>query len=92
MDPGTFSCRSDDGRQLAGFRWAPHDDQTSAGVVVLVHGVGEHVRRYDHVADALTSQGFVVYGHDHADTAPHWPPPTNLVTWDTTGGGHWWKT
>jgi alpha-beta hydrolase superfamily lysophospholipase len=63
--PGTFSCRSADGRQLAGYRWAPQDDQTTAGVVVLVHGMGEHIRRYDHVADALTSQGFVVYGHDH---------------------------
>jgi alpha-beta hydrolase superfamily lysophospholipase len=63
--PGTFSCRSADGTQLVGYRWAPQDDQTSAGVVVLVHGMGEHVRRYDHVADALTYQGFVVYGHDH---------------------------
>jgi alpha-beta hydrolase superfamily lysophospholipase len=27
--------------------------------------MGEHVRRYDHVADALTAEGFVVYGHDH---------------------------
>jgi alpha-beta hydrolase superfamily lysophospholipase len=33
--------------------------------VVLVHGMGEHIRRYDHVADALACQGFVVYGHDH---------------------------
>jgi alpha-beta hydrolase superfamily lysophospholipase len=65
MAPYTFSCRSADGRRLAGYRWAPQDDQTTAGVVVLVHGMGEHIRRYDHVADALTSQGFVVYGHDH---------------------------
>jgi alpha-beta hydrolase superfamily lysophospholipase len=27
--------------------------------------MGEHVRRYDHVADTLASAGFVVYGHDH---------------------------
>jgi alpha-beta hydrolase superfamily lysophospholipase len=65
MEPSAFSCISPDGRQLAAFRWAPQDDQTSVGVVVLVHGMGEHIRRYDHVADALTSQGFVVYGHDH---------------------------
>jgi alpha-beta hydrolase superfamily lysophospholipase len=63
--PSTFSCRSADDTQLVGYRWAPQDDQTSAGVIVLVHGMGEHVRRYDHVADALTYQGFVVYGHDH---------------------------
>jgi len=65
MDPYTFTYRSADGRQLAGYRWAPQHDQRTAGVVVLVHGMGEHVRRYDHVAAALTSQGFVVYGHDH---------------------------
>jgi alpha-beta hydrolase superfamily lysophospholipase len=65
MDPDRFSCRSADGRRLAGYRWAPQDDQTAAGIVVLVHGMGEHIRRYDLVADALTSQGFVVYGHDH---------------------------
>ena len=65
MAPDTFSYRSADGRQLAGYRWARRDSQTVAGVVVLVHGMGEHLRRYDHVADALTSAGFVVYGHDH---------------------------
>lgn len=65
MAPDSFSYRSPDGRQLAGYRWAAHDGHADAGVVVLVHGMGEHVRRYDHLADALTSQGFVVYGHDH---------------------------
>ena len=65
MNPDTFSYRSADGRQLAGYCWAPNDDQKVAGVVVLVHGMGEHLRRYDHVAEALSSSGFVVYGHDH---------------------------
>ncbi|WP_245843096.1 alpha/beta hydrolase [Mycolicibacterium vulneris] len=36
-----------------------------AGVVVLVHGMGEHIRRYEHVAQALTDEGFAVYGYDH---------------------------
>jgi alpha-beta hydrolase superfamily lysophospholipase len=65
MAPDTFSYRSADGRQLAGYRWAAVDGQDGTGIVVLVHGMGEHLRRYDHVADALTSHGFVVYGHDH---------------------------
>jgi alpha-beta hydrolase superfamily lysophospholipase len=65
MAPDTFTYRSADGRQLAGYRWDAHDGQTVVGVVVLVHGMGEHLRRYDHVADALTSAGFAVYGHDH---------------------------
>ena len=63
--PDTFSYRSADGMQLAGYRWAPQNSAPPAGVVVLVHGMGEHLRRYDHVADALISAGFVVYGHDH---------------------------
>src|SRR6201997_2094252 len=63
--PETFSYRSADGVRLVGYRWAPDDNLTRVGVVVLVHGMGEHMRRYDHVAQALTAQGFVVYGHDH---------------------------
>jgi alpha-beta hydrolase superfamily lysophospholipase len=63
--PDTFSYASADGTRLAGYRWTAQDGQTVAGVVVLVHGMGEHLRRYDHVAEALTSQGFAVYGHDH---------------------------
>lgn len=34
-------------------------------VVVLVHGYGEHIGRYDHVAAALVEAGAVVYGLDH---------------------------
>jgi alpha-beta hydrolase superfamily lysophospholipase len=62
--PDTFSYRSADGTTLAGYRWAANGAHV-VGAVVLVHGMGEHLRRYDHVADALTSAGFVVYGHDH---------------------------
>src|SRR5258705_7910649 len=64
MIPDTFSYGSADGRQLAGYRWAAQDGQPAAAVV-LVHGMGEHLRRYDHVAEALTSAGYVVYGDDH---------------------------
>lgn len=63
--PDAFSYRAADGRQLAGFRWTADDGKTDSGVVVLVHGMGEHLRRYDHVAGALTAHGYAVYGHDH---------------------------
>jgi alpha-beta hydrolase superfamily lysophospholipase len=65
MAPETFSYRSADGAELTGYRWAADEGQEGAGVVVLVHGMGEHMRRYDHVAQALTAHGYVVYGHDH---------------------------
>ena len=34
-------------------------------VAVLVHGYGEHLGRYEHVADALVRHGAVVCGPDH---------------------------
>jgi alpha-beta hydrolase superfamily lysophospholipase len=62
--PDRFAYSSKDGSRLAGYHWSV-DTRAPVGVVVLVHGMGEHLRRYDHVADALTSAGFAVYGHDH---------------------------
>ncbi len=35
------------------------------GGVVIVHGLGEHVGRYHHVALALNAVGLDVYGYDH---------------------------
>jgi alpha-beta hydrolase superfamily lysophospholipase len=34
-------------------------------IVVLVHGYGEHIGRYEHVAAAFVEGGAVVWGHDH---------------------------
>jgi len=34
-------------------------------VVVIAHGYGEHIGRYDHVARALCARGATVYGPDH---------------------------
>ncbi|HXV93778.1 MAG TPA: alpha/beta hydrolase [Pseudonocardia sp.] len=35
-------------------------------VALLCHGYGEHIGRYEHVADALVRHGAVVHGVDHA--------------------------
>lgn len=43
--------------------WLP-DTDTSA-VVVIVHGLGEHSGRYDHVGQRLTTAGFACYAADH---------------------------
>jgi alpha-beta hydrolase superfamily lysophospholipase len=43
-------------------RW-PADDP--ARLVMLVHGYGEHIGRYDHVARALVARGSAVVGPDH---------------------------
>ena len=43
-------------------RWPAEDP---ARLVVLVHGYGEHIGRYEHVADALVARGSAVVGPDH---------------------------
>lgn len=40
-------------------------DTSPSHVIVLVHGYGEHIGRYDHVAEALIVGGATVYGMDH---------------------------
>ena len=42
--------------------WEP--EAQPKAVVVLVHGLGEHVGRYPHVANALTDAGYVLAGFD----------------------------
>lgn len=50
--------------QIAARSWAA-PDSAPRYVAVLVHGYGEHIGRYDHVAEALVEHGAVVYGLDH---------------------------
>jgi alpha-beta hydrolase superfamily lysophospholipase len=35
------------------------------GTVLIVHGLGEHILRYEHVARSLNAAGWNVVGHDH---------------------------
>lgn len=53
-----------DGDNLALQDWPLPEGLPLRGVVVLVHGLGEHAGRYDHVARRLNSWGFAVRGYD----------------------------
>lgn len=53
-----------DGAALAHRRWPAATDAAARGNVVLVHGLGEHLGRYDHVAARLASAGWTVSGCD----------------------------
>lgn len=44
--------------------WLP-DEKPTRAVVVLVHGLGEHSSRYQHVARHCTKRGMAVYALDH---------------------------
>ncbi len=47
---------------IAARRWDSPDPRY---IVLLVHGYGEHIGRYEHVAQRLVADGAVVYGVDH---------------------------
>jgi alpha-beta hydrolase superfamily lysophospholipase len=50
------------------------------GVVILVHGLGEHAGRYDHVARQLNAWGFAVRGYDQCGHGESGGSPGSLPT------------
>ena len=56
--------RSSNGKdQLYVKIWQPEGQ--SKGMLQLIHGMIEHIERYDPFAQYLVSKGFTVIGHDH---------------------------
>ena len=53
-----------DGDNLAIQDWPLDADMRLRGVVLLVHGLGEHAGRYDELARRLNGWGFAVRGYD----------------------------
>lgn len=55
---------ADGSASLYGRTWAP-DSGAPKAVLQLVHGISEHIGRYDHFARFMTEQGFFVAAEDH---------------------------
>lgn len=53
------------GRTIHWSTWEPVGAEPAAGVIVIIHGFGEHSGRYGHVAERLTGEGWVVFAADH---------------------------
>jgi alpha-beta hydrolase superfamily lysophospholipase len=62
MSTSTFTWQNAKGTKLFAQNWRP--EGTPRGVVSLVHGLGEHIGRYQHVAEALNAAGFGMVGFD----------------------------
>ncbi|NMC78301.1 MAG: alpha/beta hydrolase [Chloroflexi bacterium] len=58
----TFSWQTNDHLTLHAQEWAPDADPQAC--VVLVHGLGEHVGRYQHVGEYLAQAGYALCGFD----------------------------
>ncbi|MEO7640809.1 MAG: lysophospholipase [Ramlibacter sp.] len=63
-DSSLSTFTAGDGDNLAVRDWPLPEGLVLRGVVVLVHGLGEHAGRYTHVARRLNSWGFAVRGYD----------------------------
>jgi len=45
--------------------WSSEETSAPSGLLLIVHGVGEHCGRYQHFADTLVPAGYAVRGFDH---------------------------
>ena len=63
MIHNTFNFSSNDGLELFGRIWQT-EEKHPKGIVNLIHGLGEHTGRYDHVAKAITKAGYHMVGFD----------------------------
>ena len=51
--------------RIHAMQWAPDDGTALRGVVQILHGVAEHIERYDELACYLNNHGYAVVGNDH---------------------------
>lgn len=59
----TFTLKTSDNLMLHAQKWLPSGEPKA--VILIVHGIAEHIGRYDHVAQVLVEAGLAVYGYDH---------------------------
>lgn len=70
MPHDIFELKTIDGLKLYGQGWEPESGLTA--VVCLIHGVGEHSSRYEHVAKVFNRAGYALIafdlrGHGHSE-------------------------
>jgi alpha-beta hydrolase superfamily lysophospholipase len=61
MPPTEFNWTNDNGNKIYAIEWPVTD---ARAVIGLIHGIGEHCRRYDHVSRFFTENGIAVLAYD----------------------------
>lgn len=56
-----FDFHSKDGLKLHGFRW---ETENPIAIICMVHGMGEHIKRYQHVAKKFNEKQISFWGFD----------------------------
>lgn len=80
MRHATDTFRTADGLTLWRQWWLPDDEPRA--VVLLLHGLGEHSGRYEHVAAALVQAGYAVHAVDHRGHGRSEGPRAFVRTYD----------
>ncbi len=62
MTTKTFGWKANDNTEIYAKSWTI---DSAKGVICLVHGLGEHINRYEHVASFFNEKGYQFYGNDH---------------------------
>ncbi|OQY34723.1 MAG: lysophospholipase [Anaerolineaceae bacterium 4572_5.1] len=63
MKTEKWDFKTNDGLNLYAFSWTP--EKAPKALICLVHGHGEHIERYAHVAAAMNEAGYALMGFDH---------------------------
>lgn len=60
-----FTFKSQEGMEIYTYKWIPEENINIKGAVQIAHGMAETAARYERLAGELTSNGYIVYIHDH---------------------------
>lgn len=86
---GRIGYRSSDGKtQIRALTWEPEKNPgiAPAGIVQIVHGMSEHVERYDEFARYLVSRGYIVCANDHIGHGESVADPSEWGCLPSVGG------
>lgn len=59
----SFNWNTDDGETIYAQKWILENNPKA--IIILVHGLGEHIGRYDHVANYFNQRNIAMFGFDH---------------------------
>ena len=85
----TVDLDAGDGRTIKVLNWAPHE-RKPIGVVQVLHGLGEHARRYDHFASTCIGHNLAAVSHNHrGHGVALWTVATMRMTTSYARGNFW---
>jgi len=63
MKSSSFTYTDQDSIEIFVYKWEPNHKPKAA--IHIIHGLAEHAKRYERVAEALCKEGYICYGNDH---------------------------